>query len=516
LFLRDYPGRLILYPLEAATCAVIFFGGDWNDAGVAAATGLTAGIVEWALVSLNNNAKILVDVLVGIATGIVGGLFYRYLDVNICLPSVFLGVLYWFFYGTAFVIGILEIVAGELETGVTRFMAVSVKTFVLSLGSTWGLQLVTTNPLEAWQDQEGNCYGGDFILNKWWRIPLYLLCSASALGQYRFPIVHYWRGLAIQLVGYEVQYQFFAYFEKRHSKDLLDTASANALGAVAAVLAAGFLSWIVDSLSSYYNSTMLHRVDEKDLSCFGKFMCKVTAAYVKMMVALRLGRRDEKAFLDMQPKLRQMSTELEDPNNARSEIRLSKEEERILNQAVVASEPLNVWSLLMPTVYQLVPGSLIAKMWYALIFPPQLVPIPREVTDSNSAATGYTYVSYEPDAAQEGIFSNLMVIATSLALGLLLGFGLQNLLIELWKRLICCVWKDDGHMNSDSSRSSFTISMGFRRKQQRVRFNRGDRQGIMNTPMDEDPDSEILQLEDKVQVQLEDKVEEENFSVQSA
>ena len=33
LFLRDWPGRLVLYPLEAATCAVIFFGGDWADAG---------------------------------------------------------------------------------------------------------------------------------------------------------------------------------------------------------------------------------------------------------------------------------------------------------------------------------------------------------------------------------------------------------------------------------------------------------------------------------------------------
>ena len=42
-----------------------------------------------------------------------------------------MGTLYWFFYGTAFVVGLVEILAGELETGVTRFMAVSIKTFVL-------------------------------------------------------------------------------------------------------------------------------------------------------------------------------------------------------------------------------------------------------------------------------------------------------------------------------------------------------------------------------------------------
>ena len=29
LFIRDFPGRLILYPLVASTCAIIFFNGDW-------------------------------------------------------------------------------------------------------------------------------------------------------------------------------------------------------------------------------------------------------------------------------------------------------------------------------------------------------------------------------------------------------------------------------------------------------------------------------------------------------
>ena len=50
---------------------------------------------------------------------------------NSGMVSIFMGTLYWFFYGTAFVVGLVEILAGELETGVTRFMAVSIKTFVL-------------------------------------------------------------------------------------------------------------------------------------------------------------------------------------------------------------------------------------------------------------------------------------------------------------------------------------------------------------------------------------------------
>lgn len=124
LFLRDTPGRLVLYPLLAATCAVVFFNGKWIDAGVAAICGLASGLLEWALSYTGGQAKVLIDVVVGLSTGVIGGLWYNYAGAC-CLSSVFLGTLYWFFYGTAFVIGLLEIIAGELETGVTRFVAVS-------------------------------------------------------------------------------------------------------------------------------------------------------------------------------------------------------------------------------------------------------------------------------------------------------------------------------------------------------------------------------------------------------
>ena len=43
LLLRTNPGRLVLYPFQAATTCVIFFGGDWYDCGVAAICGLVAG-----------------------------------------------------------------------------------------------------------------------------------------------------------------------------------------------------------------------------------------------------------------------------------------------------------------------------------------------------------------------------------------------------------------------------------------------------------------------------------------
>ena len=156
LFLRDFPGRLLLYPAESATCAMIFFGGDQTDAGIAALCGLAAGLVDMTLSKLDGHFKefkILIDIFVGIVTGLIGGLFHQHLADGVCLKSIFLGTLYWFFYGTAFVVGILEIIAGELQTGVTRFVAVSVKTFVLSLGAGIGLMIATSSDAsKAWEE----------------------------------------------------------------------------------------------------------------------------------------------------------------------------------------------------------------------------------------------------------------------------------------------------------------------------------------------------------------------------
>lgn len=102
LILRNKPGRLLLYPLQAATCCVIFFQGDWTDAGVAAVCGIFAGLIEWLLSSERvfanvNDSKLLIDFMIGLSTGIISGLFYQYLaDQNhFCIQSVFLGTLYW-------------------------------------------------------------------------------------------------------------------------------------------------------------------------------------------------------------------------------------------------------------------------------------------------------------------------------------------------------------------------------------------------------------------------------------
>ena len=86
----------------------------------------------------------------------------------------------------------------------------SVKTFVLCLGASFGLMMSLDNTRDMWLQQEQQC-GLIDLDAMWWRVPLYLLCSASVLGQYRFPVRHYWRGLVVQLAAYEVQYELQKY-----------------------------------------------------------------------------------------------------------------------------------------------------------------------------------------------------------------------------------------------------------------------------------------------------------------
>ena len=97
---------------------------------------------------------------------------------------------------------------------------------------------------------------------------------------------------------------------------------------------------------------------------------------------------------------------------------------------LIDSQDHNIWAVLMPAVYQLVPGSMIAKMWFSAIFPPPLLESEQNIEIEGK---NYTYTQYELDSAQDNIFSNLMVISTSLALGLILGFAL----VQAFETLFC-------------------------------------------------------------------------------
>lgn len=96
----------------------------------------------------------------------------------------------------------------------------------------------------------------------------------------------------------------------------------------------------------------------------------------------------------------------------------------------------------MPAVYQLVPGSKIATMWFNSIFPPKL-------TDP---LTGEINPKYDQ---QVNVFADMMVISGSLALGLLLGFGIVLLLKNI---ITVIVGKSKPRLRADMSEQEITAA----------------------------------------------------------
>eukprot|EP00947_MAST-08B_sp_MAST-8B-sp1_P002990 g2990.t1 len=347
--------------------------------------------------------------------------------------------MYWFFYGTAFVIGLLEIIAGQLETGVTRFIAVSVKTFVLCLGASLGTMIVFSDTAVEWHESSHNCNLVDLDVH-WWRIPLYLLCSASALAQYRYPLVDYWRGLTVQLAAYEVQYQVFLYFGQRgHLNGNMDHAFANILGSIAGVFAAFALAEVVEYVKERYYDQLLQRHGGARSNGLSVCIYKSLAFIVRIQGYLRLGRNSEVIKLSMRETLRKNRLILQEQRHSKdknkiTKIELRENEELAFVEAVVGSQVMNLWAMLMPAVYQLVPGAMVAKMWFETLFPviEQVGYTNRTVVEMvNGSLANVTKQSpkYVPATeSSESIFSNLMVIATSLAVGILLGFAFVHFL----------------------------------------------------------------------------------------
>ena len=190
------------------------------------------------------------------------------------------------FYGTAFVIGLLEIIAGELETGVTRFIAVSVKTFVLCLGASFGMVITFQDANARWDSSFAHCSRINLQQQRW-RVPLYLACSLAALMQYRFPVVDYWRGLTVQLAAYEAQYQVFRHFAKNHARDNMDSATTNVAGLSTSVVTACLLSYVVDNgFRRPYHNRMMECLGAAE-TAFDRFAANLVTSFYQDLPRVR-------------------------------------------------------------------------------------------------------------------------------------------------------------------------------------------------------------------------------------
>jgi hypothetical protein len=248
--------------------------------------------------------------------------------------------------------------------------------------------------------------------NQWWRLPLYILCSVSVLGQYRFVVMNYWLGLLVQLVGYEIQHRVEKAYSDRHTFDGMDTVYANVSGAIGAVVTASFLCLLIEIVRKSTTAKMMLNNEEEKLSVFGKFMNSIYGCWVHWASCLGITRGLPRQVARVREKLEELTeTQV-----------LSVEEEAILIAGVVESQEFNVWSFLMPAIYQLVPGSKIALFWYEAIFPP----IPYVNVVNVTALDSYEESTVP--TTDSSSYYDLMLISVSLALGLLLGLALVRVI----------------------------------------------------------------------------------------
>lgn len=258
-------------------------------------------------------------------------------------------------------------------------------------------------------------------------------------------------------------------FSPLYPDDFLDTAVSNSAGAFCAVVTACLVAYVVDVLGWYYNARLLQRHKHK-YSIFGECMYSLTATCVRINNWTGIGRESSFFFLQMEDRLKQHTRELRDPDHPRTQIVLTPEEEVMLIEAIVEAEGVNIWSLLMPAVYQLVPGSLIARLWYNAVFPPPSIPNESEIDIDGKQ---YTYIDVAANPEADDVFYGMMVISTSLALGLLLGFGAVKFFLRVLEVVLAPFTKDkDEDDESEEARIK------------RMRFLQ---QGIMSTPVQDDP-----------------------------
>jgi hypothetical protein len=104
-----------------------------------------------------------------------------------------------------------------------------------------------------------------------------------------------------------------------------------------------------------------------------------------------------------------------------------------------------MWSVLMPAIYQLVPGAMIAKLWFSSMFPR---PPEDDLDLVLDVINGTVRVPKTADADAD-IYSNLMVISTSLALGIIVGFTITAIWGRIWTHILSIFERTDDDLTEE-------------------------------------------------------------------
>lgn len=203
-YYRDFPGRGLVIPLMAASCAGVYFEGTWPDVGFAAVCGVAGGIVAWCGV-LNNQIQAIADYLAAIFVAMISVGFVHAFPDSACFSAEVFGTLYWFLYGTAFVISIYEVTNNQLMAGVTRLFSAILRSYGLAFGAALGLWFSAWDD-DRWDAVTDECSTKTNQIDGLWFILLFPLSGIACLFQFRVRLSHFLVCLMVQTIAYGSQY----------------------------------------------------------------------------------------------------------------------------------------------------------------------------------------------------------------------------------------------------------------------------------------------------------------------
>jgi hypothetical protein len=202
---RNFPGRIPLIPLLAATGATVYFGGTWVDFGFALVTGTAAGMIHY-LCALKPQLAGVQDLLVSILTAMISMAAVTAFPDSVCFPAQILGTLFWFLYGISFVISLYEMTQGLTMTGLVRFALAVLNSFILAFGVVIGVWFAAYGGEDRYEIIVKPCTDLNYMYDPLWLFLLYPIVAMGSLMQLRVSMKYWFICLVTQLVAVGGQY----------------------------------------------------------------------------------------------------------------------------------------------------------------------------------------------------------------------------------------------------------------------------------------------------------------------
>ena len=440
---RDYPGRAGVLVIMAPLCATVFFGGTWWDFFLSFPCGLAAGSLAW-LGTKHEELAGVTDYLVSIVVGAIAMIFSSAFPERTCFSAQVFGPLYWFFYGTAFVLSLYETTNNQLVTGVSRFFQAFLRSYGLALGAACGAWIASVVFGVDDAPIDDTCSEKEGQISLSWYILLYPLTAIACLMQFRVKMNQWFICAIVQTVAYKSQYLLGTYYEQ---PDFV----ANLVSAYLAVTASAFCIGIENKLhvstlqlpnngkSDAESDSGEQYEEERNHLCTSRTDASSSFSPLLSALSNKTGDRDNTGNDENGVHLASQSPESLPSFRLRLRERLTYACRyfNLYGKARAYSENDNslqaesdLWVALMPALYLLVPGSkLLSEAFTSMV------------------------VSFNKfDSSNAGVLgSSLAAIAVAQVVGLRLGFA-TLWFVKVLSTSHCCGAKKETDRSTDNAK----------------------------------------------------------------